>query len=136
MESMNPDLARAEQAPDFGVRLTQAEYERRVRSLYAGGPAIPTEEQATKRAQIELHLLIDYHLGMDFPKSRREQLWKVKRKLDARRLWLLVRGFLSSPTDPGTGMMRSYVRAFSRVLSTKELRAFLDLSADDLARLK
>ena len=132
---MNPDPVHSDEAPNFGVRLTQAEYERRVRMLYAGGPPIPTDEQAMKRAKMELHLLVDYHLGMDFPASRREQLWHIKRKLDARRIWLLVWGFLTRPTDPGTGMMRAYVRAFSRVLNTQELRAFLDLGADDLKKL-
>lgn len=133
---MNPNPALAEQRPDYGVRLSQAEYERRLVALYSGGPPLPSEAQTRKRDQIELHLLVDYHLGMEFPKSRREQLWQAKQKLDARRGWHLFLGLLTRPWDAGSVMMRAQVREFSQVLNAAELLAFLDLSPEDLKKLQ
>lgn len=122
--------------PDFGVRLTQAEYERRVRLLYTGAPPQPTDEEVSKRSQIELHMLVDYRLGMDFPVARRKALWNVKRRLDKHPFRVVIWGFLTRPWDPATGLMGVYARAFSTVLNPDEIRAFLDVNEDDAKRLR
>lgn len=135
MQTMNPDQAHAAQNPNFGARLTQSEYEDRIFALYSAGPPMPTFEQMAKRSQVELELLIDYHLGIEFPVARRQALWQAKRKFESRRGWYLILGVLTNPADPGAGPARGLARSLSKVLSFDELRAFLDMSAEDLKRL-
>lgn len=121
---------------NFGVRLTQAEYERRVRLLYTGVPPLPTDQEVVERSQIELHMLVDYRLGVDFPIARRRRLWNVKHRLDKHPLLVVIWGFLSRPWDPGTGVMGVYARALATVLNSEEIRAFLDLNEDDAKLLR
>ena len=122
-------------AVDFGPRLTQEEHEQKVIALYSGAPPMPTAEQEAVRSRAELELLIDYHLGRDFPAERREALWDVKRSLDGRRLRMLVKAVLTSPLSPFDGLSKQLVRANAKVLNEAELRAFLDLSQEDYDRL-
>lgn len=127
-------MVRAECLPDFGKRLTRDEYERRAVALHASGPAMPSKVEASKTRRAELDLLIDYHLGVAFPEGRRDALWQAQCKLDKRRGWHLIRGVVSHPSDPMAAMARAQVQAFARLLDADELRALLDLSAEDLQK--
>lgn len=136
MTAMNQVPAPAAQRPDFGVRLTQADYERRIASLYKSYPPMPTDEQEIERSYSELQILVDYRLGMDFPVDRRRQLWQAKRRLDKHFLLVLLWGFLTRPWDPATGLMGVYGRAFAGVLKPDEVRVFFDVNEEDSKLLR
>jgi hypothetical protein len=123
-------------APDFGRRLTQAEFEWNVMQLNAESASLPTDEEEARRSQIELHMLVDYRLGVDFPLARRRRLWQAKQRLDKHPVLVLVWGFLTRPWDPGTGLFGIYARAFATVLTPDEIRAFFDVSEHDAKLLR
>ena len=133
---MNQVPAPAAQRPDFGVRLTQADYEQRIGLLYKNYPPMPTDEQEIERSYSELQILIDYRLGIDFPVDRRRQLWQAKRRLDKHFLLVLLRGFLTRPWDPATGLFGVYGRAFASVLKPDEVRVFFDVNEEDSKLLR
>lgn len=122
--------------PDHGPRLTQAEYERRIRALSASDSAVPTKADEAALRQAEMSLLIDYHLGINFPKGRRELVLREQGKLARRFLWRLLMSVLTHPRRPSDGLARAQVRSFSKLLNDAELAALFDLSLDDVARLK
>lgn len=107
-----------------------------MRLLYTGAPPLPTAQEMVERSQIELHMLVDYRLGVDFPIARRRRLWNVKHRLDKHPVLVVIWGFLSRPWDPGTGVMGVYARTLATVLNSEEIRAFLDLSEDDAKSLR
>ena len=121
---------------DHGPRLTQAEYERRISALNASSPAMPTREQEEALRLAEMSLLIDYHLGLDFPAERRERVLQEHRKSNRRFLWRLLGSVLEHPFSPTDGLARAQVRSFSRLLDDEELAALFDLDVDDVTRLK
>ena len=122
--------------PDHGPRLTQAEYERRILALNASGPAMPTRAQEEALRQGEMSLLIDYHLGIDFPEDRRARVLEEHRKLGRRFAWRLLASVLTHPWNPSDGLAREQVRRFSRLLGDAELAALFDLTIDDVERLR
>jgi hypothetical protein len=124
------------QRPDHGTRLTQADYESRIAALHASDPASPTREQEQRTREAELSLLIDYKLGVDFPPGRRARLLQEHRSLNRRFLWRLLLSVLAHPRNPSDGLGRTQVRAFARHLDDGELAALLDLSAEDVRRLR
>lgn len=128
--------SRGGQQPDHGPRLSQAEYERRISALNASSPAIPTSEQEEARRLAEMSLLIDYHLGQNFPPDRRERVLQEHRKLTRRFVWRLLRSLLTHPLSPSEGLARAQVRSFSKLLKDDELAALLDLDVEDVTRLK
>mgnify|MGYP000962081577 CR=1 FL=1 len=133
---MAVELTPWERQPDHGSRLTQAEYERRISALNASSPAMPTSDQEEALRQAEMSLLIDYHLGQDFPSARRARVLEEHRKLTRRFVWRLLGSVLTHPFSPSDGLARAQVRSFSKLLNDEELAALFDLGAEDVARLK
>ena len=125
-----------ERQPDHGPRLTQAEYERRISALNASSPAMPTREQEEAMRLAEMSLLIDYHLGLDFPPERRERVLQEHRRTSRRFLWRLLGSVLAHPFSPFDGFARTQVRSFSKHLKDEELAALFDLKVQDVARLR
>ncbi|MFK3651563.1 hypothetical protein ACI2IY_24475 [Lysobacter enzymogenes] len=122
--------------PDFGPKLTRDEYERRIVALHDGAAPMPSEDEERRTRRGELDLLIDYRLGQRFPDARREALWQAQQGLDKRRLWHLLAGVVAHPTDPSAGVAKAQVRAFAEVLDPVELGALLELSDEELQRLR
>lgn len=118
---------------DFGPRLTQAEYEQRVIALHTAVGARNKEVETAIR-QADLNLLIDYHLGVEFPPKRRQALWEEQQQLDQHRGWNLLKGVLAHPRDPSAILARAQVQGFSKLLDKDELRALLDLTEADLIK--
>jgi hypothetical protein len=118
--------------PDYGPRLTDEEYERRVVELHRGMPPMPTPEQDRALRRRALNLAIDHRLGRDFPGSRREALWAASERIDSRRIWLGLRymlGMLLSSVRRGhaEALTNALTAEYSKVLSQPELRQFLGL---------
>jgi len=66
--------------PKHGPRLSGDEYDRRITGAPRGLPPVPTDEQQRGFDRYELDLAIDLKLGVDFPRDRREALWRARRR--------------------------------------------------------
>ena len=62
--------------PQYGPRLSNEEYDRRILSLYRSLPPLPSHDQDTEVRRQELNLAIDHRLGRGFPEERRSALWR------------------------------------------------------------
>lgn len=120
---------------DYGPRLTQAEYEHKLVSLQAGRATNPSFEQDRKIRVFELNLMIDYRLGTNFPLDRRQELVAEHRRQSTARLWHAAKGAFTL-RGPSAGLTKGVVDGFSRVLSDEDLKAFLELTDDDLQRVR
>jgi hypothetical protein len=117
---------------DYGVRLTDEEYERRIIDLQRAMPPMPTAEEDRARRRRELDLAVDYRLGQDFPQARRDELWAAAERVESKRVSLGARYLLDMLIAPlrrqhATALTRMLSREYSKVLTPPELRAFLGL---------
>lgn len=122
----------AQQSFLHGRRLTPEEYERAVVRLYqrAGGTgATPEERIALRRSELDLQ--IDHRLGVDFPQTRREEMWRIQEQTERRRLRFLARSLLvrllprSLAVTRLSGLTDLLISEYSQVLTPEELRDFL-----------
>src|SRR5215470_11283353 len=65
---------------EYGPRLTDEEYEKRIISLYRDLPPLPSPDQDREVRRQELNLAIDHRLGRDFPEERRSALWTAQQR--------------------------------------------------------
>lgn len=115
--------------PDHGPRLSGEEYDRAIVALYSGMPPAPSRQQQRELRRRELDLAIDYRLGRNFPRSRRDALWAVQQKVERRRLrlmfkYLLRRLFAKSLIRDAQGLAGYLVEAYATVLDQAELEQF------------
>lgn len=118
---------------DYGPRLTDDEYERRIIDLHRGLPPMPTKAQDEDVRRIELELAIDHRLGRDFPQARRAALWAARQRVEKRRLRFalthLVRRLFGRPSAYEGGPLAEGVRnEYAKVLSGPELERFLGVA--------
>ena len=121
---------------DYGPRLSDVEYDRKIVELYDKSPSRTTKDQERHLIRQELELKIDYRLGQNFPRNRREQLWRVQQRIEQRRLWFGVRYMLRqiirrSETTEAQQLAAGVVKEYTKVLNQTELYFFL---GDDEAR--
>lgn len=114
---------------DYGSRLTGEEYDRAIVELHSRLPPTPSLQQRRETRHRELDLAIDYRLGRDFPRSRRDALWAVQQKVERRRLglmfkYLLRRFFAKSLITDAQGLAGYVVEAYASVLNKAELEQF------------
>ena len=117
---------------NYGPRLTDDEYERRIIELHRGLPPMPTTDQDREVRRRELELAIDHRLGRDFPRERREALWAAKERVEKKRLWLgvkfLVKKLFSQNVNrEAQGLAGYMVDEYATVLNTAELESFFGL---------
>jgi hypothetical protein len=118
--------------PEYGSRLTDDEYEKRILSLYRSLPPLPSPDQDRGVRREELNLAIDHRLGRGFPEERRSALWAVQQRIEKRRLRLgmkyllrrLVARFFAGDAQSVAGYA---AEEYAKVLSPEELNRFLDL---------
>lgn len=119
-----------------GPRLSDREYERRIVGLYEGLPPSPGRKVEEEIHRRELDLAIDHRLGQDFPKERRDALWDIQKRVEKRRLRLVLHwfthfisyGWLHRRADKVAGYL---VDEYAKVLTKDELRAFFDLGENE-----
>lgn len=114
---------------NYGVRLTDEEYDRAIVALHSGLAAVPSLETRRDVRRRELDLAIDHRLGREFPHSRRDALWSVQQSVEKRRLWLafkyLLRHTLSRKLVKDAQVLAGYlVEAYATVLTQEELEQF------------
>lgn len=117
---------------EYGPRLTDAEYEKQIVSLYRGLPPMPSPEQDREIRRQELNLAIDHRLGRAFPAERRSALWAAQQRVEKKRLRLAMKYLLHSLVAKllvrQAQSLAGYVaEEYGKVLSPEELRRFLDL---------
>jgi hypothetical protein len=96
----------------------------------AGGIGRTPEERRELRHR-ELDLAIDYRLGVDFPRARRDALWQLQEETERRRLRMLAKSLVVRllPRFMGerraTTLARALMAEYAKVLSPEEMLAFL-----------
>jgi hypothetical protein len=113
----------------YGPRLTGEEYDRRIVALHSGLPPIPSREQDRQVRRAALDLAIDYRLGRDFPRNRRDALWAVQEKLERKRIklmgaYLLKRLFRQSLAPEARGLAGYVIDQYATVLDSSDLEAY------------
>lgn len=115
--------------PGHGAKLSDAEYDRRIVRLYEGSPASPSAAQRRALHRAEFELMVWHRLGVDFPRDRLETLWKVQRRIERRRAWLIAPALLAR-FRPGRlerkagWLARALIADYAKVLSPDELKQF------------
>jgi hypothetical protein len=117
---------------EYGPRLTDAEYEKQIVSLYRGLPPMLSPEQDRETRRRELNLAIDHRLGRYFPEERRSALWAAQQRVEKKRLrlamkYLLHRLVTKLLARDAQSLAGYAVEEYAKVLSPEELRRFLDL---------
>jgi hypothetical protein len=117
---------------NYGPRLSDDEYEKRIIELHRGLPLMPTKDQDREVRRRELELAIDHRLGRDFPRERREALWAIKERVEKRRLWLGVKFlvkklFARNINREAQGLAAYMVDEYAKVLTKDEVRSYFDL---------
>ncbi len=115
---------------DYGSRLTDDEYERRIIELRRGLPPMPTKAQDEAIRRRELELGIDHRLGRNFPRERRDALWTVQQRIEEKRLRLgfkhLLRRLFGQLLARDAQRLAGYaVDEYAKVLTGPELERFL-----------
>lgn len=114
---------------NYGPRLTDEEYDRRIVALHSGLPPVPSREQDRRIRRAALDLALDHRLGRDFPRDRRDALWAVQERLERKRIklmgaYLLKRLFGKSLARQARGLAGYVVDQYATVLNSSELDAF------------
>jgi len=122
---------------DYGPRLSDEEYDRRIVKLQSHLPPMPSSEQERAVRHQELELAINHRLGINFPKERREALWVIKENVERNRFLLNFKYFVhrlfdrsATPKDlpdDAHGIAGFMVDSYSEVLDEIELCSFFGL---------
>jgi hypothetical protein len=111
-----------------GRKLTQKEFEYSITKLFEGHEEINSDLIERK----ELELTIDYRLGINFPKERRDKLWLVHKKIENKRKYILANSLITNLLTHIIGdykvskLIRYMLKEYSQVLSTDEMNDFFD----------
>ena len=113
----------------YGSRLSQREYERRIAELYSELVPVPSKEEEKRLRRCELDLTIDYRLGQNFPRDRRETLWKIQQRVEKKRLRLGLHWILQVISGKwlykrANKVAQFVVDEYAKVLSKEELHAY------------
>jgi hypothetical protein len=122
--------------PEYGQRMSDDEYERRILSLYCSLPPLPSPDQDRDVRRQELDLAIDHRLGRNFPEERRSALWAVQQRVEKKRLRLGMKYLLRRLTArffarDAQSLAGYAAEEYAKVLSPEELKRFLDLKNDE-----
>lgn len=114
---------------DHGLCLSGEEYDKRIVELHAILPPTLSPEMERQVRRKEMEIAIDYRLGCNFPKHRRDQLWEVQERVEKRRGRLmfkyLFRRFFSKVFAHSAQNLAGYVvDEYAKVLSREELEKY------------
>ncbi len=114
---------------DYGVKLSGEAYDQRVVALHENLPPVLSPEMEREVRRQELDAMIDYRLGCDFPREKREQLWKIQEEIEKKRISLmfkyLFKRLFKKPFIHSAQNLAGYlVDEYAKVLSRQELEMF------------
>jgi hypothetical protein len=117
---------------DYGSRLTQQEYQRKIAELYLNSSSVSAEDRKQAIRRRELDLTIDHRLGCDFPKERRDALWAIQEQVEKRRFrlafkYLFRRFFVKRVERDAQGLAHFLVEEYAKVLTPEELQQYFNL---------
>ena len=130
-----------EQDLGYGRRISGEEYDRRIVSIHSGLSPMPSTEEELAVRRAELDCAVDHRLGCDYPRDKREALWRILQDVEKRRVRLAARHLVTSlfrsrsarergPTRGADALTRAMVERFSEVLDATELESFFELGGD------
>lgn len=114
---------------EHGSCLSGKEYDKRIVELHENLPSTLSREMERQVRRQEMEIAIDYRLGCNFPKQRRDQLWKIQERVEKRSGRLifkyLFRRFFSKVFAQSAQNLAGYlVDEYSNVLSQEELEKY------------
>lgn len=114
---------------DYGVKLSGEEYDKRVVALHENLPSTLSREMERQLRREELEAMIDYRLGCNFPKEKRDLLWKVQERIEKKRTLLMFKYlfrhlFKKSFVQNAQNLTGYLVDEYAKVLSKEELEMF------------
>ncbi|HEX5336900.1 MAG TPA: hypothetical protein VFW53_00505 [Gallionella sp.] len=112
-----------------GPRLSQREYEKCIVALYSELPNARDRQQKREARRRELDLTIDFRLGKEFPKERRDALWDIQQRVESKRLMLMLYWLLRFIShkwlyQKANRVARYVIDEYAKVLSREELQAY------------
>lgn len=119
---------------NYGPKISETEFNTRIRDLELQYE-MPTDEQelAIKRGTMEA--MVDYKLGQDFPKDRRDRLWKYQEGMHKTLVLHAFKAFLLRPWDPFGSMNKDLVGRVSKELSVQEIKQYFDYTDEEVKRI-
>lgn len=119
-----------------GPRLSDREYEKRIVEIHNKLPPFPSKQSEESVRRCELDLAIDHRIGVNFPKDRREALWKIQQQVEKKRprlvlYWLLHIISYRWLYKHANKLADYLVEEYSRVLTKDELQAFFRLGENE-----
>lgn len=120
----------------YGPRLVQREYEQAMVELHSHTlpPREKLDEDFVRRRELDLN--IDYRLGTAFPAERRDELWRIQKRIEKKRLRLAA-SWLAALVEPrqfigsANRVAKFVVAEYGKVLAPDELEAYF--GADEVA---
>ena len=114
---------------DYGTNLSGEEYDKRVVALHENLPHALSREMEKQLRREELEAMIDYRLGRNFPKEKRDLLWKVQERIEKKRTLLMLKYlfrhfFKKSFVQSAQNLAGYLVDEYATVLSKEELEMF------------
>lgn len=118
---------------DYGRKISQKEHFDRMREARNSPDKLsdPRAEEL-RRDRIEFDLTIDKDLGVDFPLARRDEVWRVQKKIRSQHFLLLGAALVRRPWSPVFALFSIVVKRMSRVLTPDELAAMFDLDEEQM----
>lgn len=114
---------------DYGPRLSGEEYDKRIIALHANLPPVLSPEKERQIRREELEITINYRLGCNFPKYKRDMLWKIQEKVEKKRVFLIFKYlfrhiFRKALVHSAQNLAGYLVDEYAKVLSQDELEMF------------
>ena len=114
---------------NYGTKLSGEEYDKRIVALHENMPSTLTREMERQLRRDELETMIDYRLGCNFPKERRDLLWKVQERIEKKRTLLMLKYlfrhlFKKSFVHSAQNLVGYLVDEYAKVLNKEELEMF------------
>jgi len=114
---------------DYGTKLSGEEYDKRIVALHENLPPTLSREMERQLRRDELETMIDYRLGRNFPKEKRDLLWKVQERVEKKRTLLMFKYlfrhlFKKSFVHSAQNVAGYLVDEYAKVLNKEELEMF------------
>ena len=114
---------------NYGTKLSGKEYDKCIVSLHENLPSLLSREMERQLRRDELEIMIDYRLGCNFPKVKRDLLWKVQERTEKKRTLLIFKYlfrhlFKKSFVHSAQNLAGYLVDEYAKVLSKEELEMF------------
>ena len=114
---------------DYGSRLSGEAYDKRIVELHQNLPPTLSSEMERRVRREELEAAIDYRLGRNFPKDRRDKLWETEERIEKRRIRLMFKYLFKNLfrklfLHSAQSLANYVIEEYAKVLNRDELEMF------------